>query len=287
MLTSAGRAAAARSLRQPLSTSARTGLMSLHTTAPRSSSLEIPELPLDPPSLEAEDAAFTARVQAMDSYFSLPRFSSIKRTYTPASVVSKQGSLPALPLPGALTADKLFRLLSARAAEGKPVHTLGAIDPVQMTQMARWLEVVYVSGWACSSVLTTANNEVGPDLACVFLLHLLPFWVLSFSLPSYCTLPCFLTLTPPQRLSLHHRPQPSAPALPRPTATRPQALRRAAHAHPPSPRKHALRRLPAADHRRCRYGPWRAQRGHEAGQAVCRVGAPLVSSTFAQYVQGN
>ena len=39
---------------------------------------------------------------------------------------------------------------------------MGAIDPVQMTQQAAHLEVLYVSGWACSSVLTT-TNEVSPD----------------------------------------------------------------------------------------------------------------------------
>lgn len=31
--------------------------------------------------------------------------------------------------------------------------------------MAHHQEAVYVSGWAASSVLTTCNNEVGPDLA--------------------------------------------------------------------------------------------------------------------------
>ena len=60
-------------------------------------------------------------------------------------------------------AQKLFSLLSARAAEGLPVHTMGAIDPVQMTQQAENQEVLYVSGWACSSVLTS-TNEVSPDL---------------------------------------------------------------------------------------------------------------------------
>ncbi len=39
---------------------------------------------------------------------------------------------------------------------------VGAIDPVQMTQQAANQEVLYVSGWACSSVLTT-TNEVSPD----------------------------------------------------------------------------------------------------------------------------
>lgn len=41
-------------------------------------------------------------------------------------------------------------------------HVVGAIDPVQMTQQAPHQEVLYVSGWACSSLLTT-TNEVSPD----------------------------------------------------------------------------------------------------------------------------
>ena len=71
--------------------------------------------------------------------------------------------MPVLPLPSTLLADKLWRLFDLRAKEGKPVHTMGAVDPVQMTQMAPHQEVVYISGWACSSLLTTGNNEVGPD----------------------------------------------------------------------------------------------------------------------------
>ena len=39
---------------------------------------------------------------------------------------------------------------------------MGAIDPVQMTQQAPHQEILYVSGWACSAVLTT-TNEVSPD----------------------------------------------------------------------------------------------------------------------------
>jgi isocitrate lyase len=77
--------------------------------------------------------------------------------------------MPVMPLPSNLLADKLFSLFNKSAAAGKPVHTMGAIDPIQMTQMARHQEVVYISGWAASSVLTTGNNEVGPDLGCVYL----------------------------------------------------------------------------------------------------------------------
>lgn len=76
-------------------------------------------------------------------------------------------------------ARKLFNLFKERAAVGEPVHTsekarsedsrkradksvVGAIDPIQMTQQAANQEVLYISGWACSSVLTS-TNEVSPD----------------------------------------------------------------------------------------------------------------------------
>ncbi|KAI7534907.1 Methylisocitrate lyase, partial [Hortaea werneckii] len=76
-------------------------------------------------------------------------------------VVSKRGTLQQV-YPSSLMARKLFNLLEQRMAEGKPVHTMGAIDPVQMTQQAPHQEILYVSGWACSSVLTS-TNEVSPD----------------------------------------------------------------------------------------------------------------------------
>ncbi|ESK92168.1 isocitrate lyase [Moniliophthora roreri MCA 2997] len=120
-------------------------------------------LPIRPLSIEEEEAQFQSRIKDMDSFFSQPRFKSTKRPYTAQDIASKQGSLPVLPLPSNLLADKLHALFTNAADAGKPVLTMGAIDPVQMTQMARHQQVVYVSGWACSSVLTTGNNEVGPD----------------------------------------------------------------------------------------------------------------------------
>ncbi|KAJ3895825.1 isocitrate lyase [Lentinula edodes] len=129
----------------------------------RGMSSTVPVLPLQAPSLEEEIDQFDSRVSEMAAFFALPRFSSTKRPYTAADVVSKQGSLPVLPLPSTLLADKLYGILSRAAEASKPVHTMGAIDPVQMTQMARHQEVVYISGWACSSLLTTGNNDVGPD----------------------------------------------------------------------------------------------------------------------------
>lgn len=110
---------------------------------------------------EAEDALFEQQVKDVEAWWKTPRFEGIKRPYSAVDVVSKRGSLQQT-YPSSLMARKLFNLLNERAAEGKPVHTMGAIDPVQMTQQAPNQEVLYVSGWACSSLLTT-TNEVSPD----------------------------------------------------------------------------------------------------------------------------
>ncbi|CAI7564282.1 unnamed protein product [Penicillium bialowiezense] len=110
---------------------------------------------------EAEDALYDQQIKDVESWWSSPRYEGIKRPYTAADVVSKRGSLQQT-YPSSLMARKLFNLLNERAAAGQPVHTMGAIDPVQMTQQAPNQEILYVSGWACSSLLTS-TNEVSPD----------------------------------------------------------------------------------------------------------------------------
>ncbi|KAF2083452.1 isocitrate lyase and phosphorylmutase [Saccharata proteae CBS 121410] len=110
---------------------------------------------------EAEDALFDAQVQQVKKWWASPRYKEIKRPYSAEDVVSKRGALQQS-YPSSLMARKLFNLFEERAAQGLPVHTMGAIDPVQMTQQAPNQEVLYVSGWACSSVLTT-TNEVSAD----------------------------------------------------------------------------------------------------------------------------
>jgi len=123
------------------------------------------QLPLRPPTADEESQELEERVRELEAWFETPRFAAIKRPYSASSVVSKQGSHRPLPLPSELVASKLFNLLNDAAKDGRPLHTIGVIDPVQMTQQAERQEVVYLSGWACSSTLTTGSNEVGPDLA--------------------------------------------------------------------------------------------------------------------------
>ncbi|KIJ64464.1 hypothetical protein HYDPIDRAFT_90112 [Hydnomerulius pinastri MD-312] len=111
----------------------------------------------------SERAAFQVEVAQVEEWFKSPRFARVKRPYTAAQVVAKRGSIP-LNYPSAIQGKKLFALLSEHAKNGTPSHTYGALDPVQVTQMAKYLETIYVSGWQSSST-ASSTNEPGPDLA--------------------------------------------------------------------------------------------------------------------------
>lgn len=110
---------------------------------------------------DAEDVLFQRQVEDVKQWWASDRYKGVKRPYSAEDIVSKRGTLQQS-YPSSLMARKLFNLLNEKAAAGLPVHTMGAIDPVQMTQQAPHQEILYISGWACSSVLTT-TNEVSAD----------------------------------------------------------------------------------------------------------------------------
>ncbi|KAL1901782.1 mitochondrial 2-methylisocitrate lyase [Ceratocystis pirilliformis] len=109
----------------------------------------------------AEDVLYAAQLKEINEWWNTPRFHGIKRPYSAENVVTKRGT-QSQTYPSSVMAMKLLDLVKEREAAGQPIHTLGTIDPVQMTQQAENQEVLYISGWACSSLLTT-TNEVSPD----------------------------------------------------------------------------------------------------------------------------
>ncbi|KAL0581028.1 isocitrate lyase 1 [Marasmius crinis-equi] len=110
-----------------------------------------------------ERAVFAEEVRKVEEWWKNPRFARVKRPYTAAEVVAKRGTIT-IQYPSNLMAKKLWATLAEHAKRGTPSHTYGALDPVQVTQMAKYLETVYVSGWQCSST-AASTNEPGPDLA--------------------------------------------------------------------------------------------------------------------------
>ncbi|WWD06045.1 isocitrate lyase [Kwoniella europaea PYCC6329] len=115
--------------------------------------------------MASEQAIFDAEVKALEEFQKQPRFARVHRPFTAADVVSKRGTLP-ISYPSDVLAKKLWKILEAkkRGEGGGCTATYGALDPVQLTQMAKHLETVYVSGWQCSST-ASSSLEPGPDLA--------------------------------------------------------------------------------------------------------------------------
>ncbi|KAJ1674289.1 isocitrate lyase 1 [Spiromyces aspiralis] len=113
--------------------------------------------------VDAEEQAFREEVEQVKQWWSSPRFKHTRRPYTAESIVSKRGTLRQEYVSNAM-AKKLWALLQRHRANGTCASTFGCLDPVQVVQMAKYLEVVYVSGWQCSSTAST-SNEPGPDLA--------------------------------------------------------------------------------------------------------------------------
>ncbi|GJJ13325.1 Isocitrate lyase [Clathrus columnatus] len=110
-----------------------------------------------------QSLSFEAEVKQVENWWKSPRFARTKRPYTAADVVSKRGTIRSQ-YPSDIMAKKLWSILEEHFRNGTPSHTYGALDPVQVTQMAKYLETVYVSGWQSSST-ASSTNEPGPDLA--------------------------------------------------------------------------------------------------------------------------
>merc|ERR1719221_1598964 len=111
----------------------------------------------------SEDADFATRVKEMAAWMSSDRFKHMTRPYKVEDVVKLQGTMP-LHFAGAKMSEKLYGMMRDHQAKGTCSHTFGALDPVQVVQMAKYLTTVYVSGWQSSSTAST-SNEPGPDVA--------------------------------------------------------------------------------------------------------------------------
>lgn len=112
---------------------------------------------------EAEERAFQDQVAEIKKWWSEPRWHKTKRIYTAEDIARKRGTLK-VDYPSSNQAKKLFNLLCEHDKNNTASFTYGALDPVQVTQMAKYLDTIYVSGWQCSSTAST-SNEPSPDLA--------------------------------------------------------------------------------------------------------------------------
>ncbi|XDG04529.1 hypothetical protein ABKA04_004144 [Annulohypoxylon sp. FPYF3050] len=112
---------------------------------------------------EIEDELFLKEVEAVKQWWSDPRWRYTKRPFTAEQIVSKRGHLK-VEYPSNAQSKKLWKILEGRFQNGDASYTYGCLEPTMVTQMAKYLDTVYVSGWQSSST-ASSSDEPGPDLA--------------------------------------------------------------------------------------------------------------------------
>lgn len=110
-----------------------------------------------------EDDLFQKEVEQVKKWWSEPRWRHTKRSFTAEQIVSKRGHLK-IEYPSNAQSKKLFEILENRFKNKDASYTYGCLEPTMVTQMAKYLDTVYVSGWQSSST-ASASDEPGPDLA--------------------------------------------------------------------------------------------------------------------------
>ncbi|KAM0738958.1 hypothetical protein ACQRIT_006695 [Beauveria bassiana] len=112
---------------------------------------------------DTEDDLFAQEVAQVKSWWNDSRWKHTKRPFTAEQIVSKRGHLK-IEYPSNTQSKKLWKILEGRFETKDASFTYGCLEPTMLTQMAKYLDTVYVSGWQSSST-ASASDEPGPDLA--------------------------------------------------------------------------------------------------------------------------
>jgi len=110
-----------------------------------------------------EEQIYLQEVAAVKKWWSDSRWRYTKRPFTAEQIVAKRGNLK-IEYPSNTQAKKLWGILEGRFKSGDASYTYGCLEPTMLTQMAKYLDTVYVSGWQSSST-ASSSDEPGPDLA--------------------------------------------------------------------------------------------------------------------------
>lgn len=127
-----------------------------------------------------EEQQYLNEVAAVKKWWTDSRWRYTKRPFTAEQIVAKRGNLK-IEYPSNVQSKKLWSILEGRfkvsfsqllcetdaeqVLQNKEAsYTYGCLEPTMLTQMAKYLDTVYVSGWQSSST-ASASDEPGPDLA--------------------------------------------------------------------------------------------------------------------------
>lgn len=112
---------------------------------------------------QEETQRITSLTAEIEAWWKSPRFEGVFRPYRAADVANLRASIP-ISYPGNYCSKKLFAMLKEAHAKNEFHQTFGALDPVQVVNLAKYITSIYISGWQCSST-ASVTNEPGPDFA--------------------------------------------------------------------------------------------------------------------------
>ncbi|KAK5114582.1 isocitrate lyase 1 [Meristemomyces frigidus] len=112
---------------------------------------------------DGEEQRYQDEVKEIKQWWTDSRWRHTRRPFTAEQIAQKRGNLKIEWASNAM-AKKLWKTVEERYANHDASYTYGCLDPVMVTQMAKHLDTVYVSGWQSSST-ASASDEPGPDLA--------------------------------------------------------------------------------------------------------------------------
>ncbi|CZS93029.1 hypothetical protein WAI453_000775 [Rhynchosporium graminicola] len=113
--------------------------------------------------VNTEEKIYLDEVASVKKWWSDSRWRATKRPFTAEQIVAKRGNLK-IEYPSNTQSKKLWKILEDRFKTQDASFTYGCLEPTMLTQMAKYLDTVYVSGWQSSST-ASASDEPGPDLA--------------------------------------------------------------------------------------------------------------------------
>ncbi|KAJ5295926.1 hypothetical protein N7508_010747 [Penicillium antarcticum] len=112
---------------------------------------------------EDEDRKYAEEVQAVKTWWNDSRWRYTKRPFTAEQIVAKRGNLK-IDYPSNVQAKKLWSIVESNFQNKQASFTYGCLEPTMITQMCKFLDTIYVSGWQSSST-ASSTDEPSPDLA--------------------------------------------------------------------------------------------------------------------------
>ncbi|OXV09915.1 hypothetical protein Egran_02323 [Elaphomyces granulatus] len=112
---------------------------------------------------DSEDRKYWDDVRAVKEWWQGSRWRCTKRPFTAEQIVAKRGNLK-IEYPSNTQSQKLWEILEEKFNNKTASFTYGCLEPTMLTQMAKYLDTVYVSGWQSSST-ASSTDEPSPDLA--------------------------------------------------------------------------------------------------------------------------